>query len=157
MADLRVVLDALARQTRKRVKLVLLIDEVDELNAYDPRVNQRLRSLFMRAFSENLVAVVSGVEIRKQWEKHGSPWYNFFEEIEVTPIDTADAQALIRSPLQGVFSVDDDAVARILELTSGRPYRIQKTCMALVARLHHQGRSTITRADVEAVVLETAT
>ena len=75
--DLHAVLQALARKTEKKVKLVLLIDEVDELNDYDPRVNQRLRSLFMRAFAENLVAVVSGVSIKKQWEREGSPWYNF--------------------------------------------------------------------------------
>ena len=84
--DLRRVIKVLEERSSKQVKLVLLIDEVDELNAYDPRINQRLRSLFMKSFAENLVAVVSGVEIRKQWDKEGSPWYNFFEEIEVTPI-----------------------------------------------------------------------
>ena len=47
----------------KDIKLVLLMDEVDQLNSYNPRVNQRLRSLFMRDFSERLVAVVSGVAI----------------------------------------------------------------------------------------------
>ncbi|NIR23527.1 MAG: hypothetical protein GWN78_09705, partial [Gammaproteobacteria bacterium] len=53
----------LEKTTDKKVKLVLLIDEVDELNDYDPKVNQKLRSLFMRSFAENLVAVVSGVGI----------------------------------------------------------------------------------------------
>ncbi|HNX49273.1 MAG TPA: AAA family ATPase [Thermoanaerobaculaceae bacterium] len=156
VAELVAVIDALARITPKQVKVVLLIDEVDELNAYDPRINQRLRSLFMRAFSEHLVAVVSGVEIRRQWEQHGSPWYNFFEEIEVTPIDREDAAALIRTPLRGVFTVEDAAVAAILDRTGCRPYQIQKTCVALVDRLHQQGRTVITRADVEAVAGEGA-
>ena len=98
VADLRRVLKVLEKRTSKQVKLVLLIDEVDELNAYDPRINQRLRSLFMKSFAENLVAVVSGVEIRKQWDKEGSPWYNFFEEIEVTPIGRDDAVQLITRP-----------------------------------------------------------
>jgi len=152
VADLRAVIEALARTTPKRVKLVLLIDEVDELNAYDPRINQRLRSLFMRAFSEHLVAVVSGVEIRRQWEQHGSPWYNFFEELEVTAIDCADAEALVREPLQGVFTVEDDAVAEILARTGCKPYPIQKACVALVDRLYQEGRTVITRADVDAVL-----
>ena len=73
VADLRRVLKVLEKKYSKQVKLVLLIDEVDELNAYDPRINQRLRSLFMKSFAENLVAVVSGVEIRKQWDKENSP------------------------------------------------------------------------------------
>ncbi len=83
--DVRAVLKTLQSRTTKKVKLVLLIDEVDELNDYDPRINQKLRSLFMKSFAENLVAVVSGVEIKKHWEREGSPWYNFFEEIEVRP------------------------------------------------------------------------
>ncbi len=40
-----------------------------ELNEYDPKINQKLRSLFMKSFAENLVSVVSGVEIKKQWER----------------------------------------------------------------------------------------
>lgn len=149
--DLRAVLDALGRRTSRHVKLVLLIDEVDELNAYDPKVNQRLRSLFMRAFSDHLVAVVSGVEIRKQWEGAGSPWYNFFEEIEVAPIERAAAEELVRRPIDGVFAIDDAALERLLDVTACRPYRVQKACVALVNRLHQEGRGRITLADVEAV------
>ena len=33
----------------KKAKLTLLIDEIDELNNYEPWINQRLRSLFMKA------------------------------------------------------------------------------------------------------------
>lgn len=152
--DLRAVIDALARRTAKRVKLVLLIDEVDELNSYDPKVNQRLRSLFMRAFSESLVAVVSGVEIRKQWERAGSPWYNFFEEIEVAPLDRPAAEKLVRRPIEGVFRIEDAALQRLLDVTGCRPYRIQRACVALVGRLHLEGRGTITLADVEAIAGE---
>jgi len=149
--DLRAVIKALEERSAKQVKLVLLIDEVDELNDYDPRINQKLRSLFMKSFAENLVAVVSGVEIRKQWVKEGSPWYNFFEEIEVTAIERDDAEALIRRPIQGVFKFDQGVVDRIIELTESKPYSIQRFCIALVNRLHEQNRRTITTADVEAV------
>jgi tetratricopeptide (TPR) repeat protein len=149
--DLRSVIKALEERSAKRVKLVLLIDEVDELNDYDPRINQKLRSLFMKSFAENLVAVVSGVEIRKQWEKEGSPWYNFFEEVEVSAIGRDDAEALIRRPIQGVFKFDQGVVDRIIELTDSKPYSIQRFCVALVNRLHEQNRRIITVADVEAV------
>jgi len=148
--DVRAVLKTLKKQTSKKVKLVLLIDEVDELNDYDPRINQKLRSLFMKNFAENLVAVVSGVEIKKHWEREGSPWYNFFEEIEVKPFGPQDARELIEQPIGGIFKLDRGVVEKIISLTAGKPYLIQKLCITLVTRLHEQHRRRITVADVEA-------
>jgi tetratricopeptide (TPR) repeat protein len=151
VGDLRTVIRYLQQRSSKTVKLVLLIDEVDELNEYDPRINQRLRSLFMKNFAENLVAVVSGVEIKKRWEREGSPWYNFFEEIEVRPFDEQEARDLIRKPIEGIFRADADVIERIIALTGGRPYLIQKLCVALVTRLHEERRRKMTLADVDAV------
>jgi tetratricopeptide (TPR) repeat protein len=149
--DLHGVLRALKKRSPKEVRLVLLIDEVDELNDYDPRINQKLRSLFMKSFAENLVSVVSGVEIKKQWGKEGSPWYNFFEELEVLPLATADARRLVEEPIRGMFTLETGAADRIVELTDGKPYLIQKCCIALVTRLHEARRRKITIADVDAV------
>ena len=151
LSDLRAVIRYLQDKSSRTVKLVLLIDEVDELNDYDPRINQRLRSLFMKNFAENLVAVVSGVEIKKRWEREGSPWYNFFEEIEVTPFNPQEARELIRKPIDGIFRLDGDAVDRVISLTGGRPYPIQKLCGALVTRMHERHRRRISAADVDAV------
>jgi len=145
------VIKVLEPKTDKQIKIVLLIDEVDELNAYDPRINQRLRSLFMRNFSEKLVAVVSGVAIKKHWESEGSPWYNFFEEIPVEPFRREDAVDLIQEPIKGVFKIEPRVVDRIIELTDCKPYLIQKLCIAVVNQLHEEGRRRITVADVEAV------
>jgi tetratricopeptide (TPR) repeat protein len=151
VSDVREVLKVLDTHSARRVRLVLLIDEVDELNDYDPRVNQKLRSLFMKNFAENLVAVVSGVEIKKQWEREGSPWYNFFEEIEVRPLEPDDARELIEHPIGGMFKVESGVSERIISLTAGKPYLIQKMCIALVTRLHAQQRRKITMADVDAI------
>jgi tetratricopeptide (TPR) repeat protein len=149
--DIQRVLKVLKQRSSKKVRLVLLMDEVDELNEYDPRINQRLRSLFMKSFAENLVTVVSGVEIKKHWEGEGSPWYNFFEEVEVKPFARADAEALIERPIRGIFKLETGAADRIIELTDGKPYLIQKLCVSLVNRLHEGNRRIITTADVEAV------
>jgi hypothetical protein len=81
--DVRDVIRALRKMSRKHVRLVLLVDGIDEVNTFDPRTAQKVRSLFMAGFSENLVMVASAVEIDKRWEQEGSPWYNFFEEIEL--------------------------------------------------------------------------
>jgi hypothetical protein len=148
--ELRLLLEELQRQTRKRARLVLLIDEVDELNHYDPRVNQKLRSLFMKRFAESLVAVVAGVRIRKEWDKETSPWYNFFEEIEVAPITPEAARELVLRPIRGLLRVEAGVVERVLEISEGRPYRIQLCCLSLVRRAHAENRRTLSLADVEA-------
>lgn len=148
--DVQRILGALKARSAKKVKLVLLIDEVDELNHYDPRINQRLRSLFMRAFADNLVAVVSGVGIKKQWEREGSPWYNFFQEIEVRPFDPAEARALIETPVKGIFRFEAGVADEIVRRTGAKPYLIQRLCSGLVDRMHTEGRREITRADLEA-------
>ena len=151
--DLRKVLQVLEKRSTRTVKLVLLMDEVDELNHYDPKVNQRLRGLFMKRFSRNLVTVVSGVAIKKKWESEGSPWYNFFEEIEVKPFREEDARVLIERPIRGLFKLEEGVVDRIISGTGCKPYLIQKFCVALVNHLYEVDRRTITLADVEVVGL----
>ena len=149
--DLRMVIKHLEEHNDRKVKLVLLIDEVDELNDYDPRINQRLRSLFMKSFAESLVAVVSGVEIKKHWERVGSPWYNFFEEIEVLPLSEAEARSLVEAPIAGVLKLEQGVADRIVELTERRPYLIQKVCISLVNQAYEKGRSVISMSDLAAL------
>ena len=149
--DLQRVITELKLRTPKKVKLALLLDEVDELNEYSERVNQRLRSVFMKTFSENLVAVMSGVGIRRSWKSEGSPWYNFFDEFELSGLSRDEAEDLIRTPVHGVFRFDDEAVERILTASDLKPYIIQKFCIHSVNKMIEDGRSTISVADVEAV------
>lgn len=149
--DLQRVITDLKSRTEKRVKLALLIDEVDELNEYSERVNQRLRSVFMKTFSENLVAVMSGVGIRRTWKSEGSPWYNFFDEFELSGLSRDEAEELIRTPVQGVFRFEDGAVERILNASDLKPYIIQKFCIHSVNHMIEEGRSTIAVRDVVAV------
>jgi hypothetical protein len=105
----------------------------------------------MKNFSENLVAVVSGVAIKKQWESEGSPWYNFFEEIQVKPFRHEDAEELITRPIRGIFKIDKSVVNRIISKSNGKPYYIQRFCVALVNRLHVEKRRRITNEDVDFV------
>jgi tetratricopeptide (TPR) repeat protein len=151
--DLRRVLPTVECADDRQAKLVLLFDEIDELNGYSHRTNQRLRSLFMRGFADQLVAVAAGVGIARQWDHEGSPWYNFFEELEVGPIDVAAARMLATRPLGGVIAIDAAAVDRLLDEADGRPYILQKLALAAVQRVHEGGRSRITLEDVETSVV----
>jgi tetratricopeptide (TPR) repeat protein len=149
--DLQRVTEDLTARTAKKVKLALLIDEVDVLNEYSERVNQRLRSIFMKTFSEHLVAIMSGVGIKRIWKSEGSPWYNFFDEIELTAFTREEAEDLIRQPVEGVFRWKPEAVEAILEYSALKPYVIQKFCIHAVNQMLERGGATITAEDVEAV------
>jgi len=148
--DLQQVIAELKTRTDRKVRLALLIDEVDVLNQYSDSVNQRLRGIFMKSFSENLVAVMSGVGIRRRWKSEVSPWYNFFDEIELTPFSRDEAEALVREPVAGIFRWQPQAVERVLELSHLKPYLVQKLCAHAVNRMLDEGRSKIRREDVEA-------
>jgi hypothetical protein len=85
--DFRGVIQTLSESRHQQARLVLLVDGIDELNHFHPRTTQKVRSLFMASLAENLVMVASAIEIDKHWEQEGSPWYNFFEEIELLPTE----------------------------------------------------------------------
>ena len=98
--DFRSVIRVLQKRSPRPAKLVLLVDGIDELNNYEPRTTQRVRSLFMASLAESLVMVASAVEIDKHWDQEGSPWYNFFEEIEISP-PTVNRDVRDRMPRDG--------------------------------------------------------
>jgi hypothetical protein len=148
--DLQHVIAELKTRTDRKVKLALLIDEVDVLNEYSESVNQRLRGVFMKSLSENLVAVMSGVGIRRRWKSEVSPWYNFFDEIELAPFTREEAEALIREPVAAIFRWRPDAVERILELSRLRPYLVQKYCVHSLSHMLEHDRSVVRLEDVEA-------
>ncbi|MFQ5641291.1 MAG: ATP-binding protein [bacterium] len=149
--DLKKLIERLSAQTEKKVKLVLLIDEVDELNKYSEQVNQKLRSVFMKTFAENLAAIMSGAYLKKTWESEGSPWYNFFEEIEVPPFESEDAVRLITEPVAGIFSYDEAAINKVITYSECKPYIIQKFCVNVINRIIEEKRRRVTPEDVELV------
>lgn len=150
--DLRLVVRKLRDATSKTPKLLLLLDEVDVLNTYSSRTNQRLRSVFMKTFGRHLGLVMAGVGIRKSWDSEGSPWYNFFEEIPVRPFSGEEARELICRPVEGVFAYAADAVELIVAACESRPYLIQRCCIACVNRASAEGRFRIGVEDVEAAL-----
>ena len=90
------------------MKLALLIDEVDVLNEYSERVNQRLRSIFMKTFSENLVAVMSGVGIKRTWKSEVAPGTTSSTRSSSPAFTREEAEALIRTPVEGIFRYEPD-------------------------------------------------
>ncbi len=158
--DLRKIIGLLQAQphgalaANKKIRLVLLLDEVDELNRYSERANQHLRSIFMKSFSENLVAVLTGSNIRKQWESESSPWYNFFEQVALPLLTREETLRLIHEPVRGFFKFDQEAAEKIWQLSGGKPFLVQKFCVRLVNRAIEARRRVIHASEVETIRLE---
>ncbi len=127
------------------------------MNRYDQLVQQQLRRIFMKTFARNLGAVVAGVHISKEWERLESPWYNLFLEMELPPLSREEAVRLIKEPVKGVYSYEDEAVEAIWEYSQGHPQLVQQLCLEAVNRLLQEKRSRVTKADVESVYQEIAT
>ncbi len=127
------------------------------MNRYDQLVQQQLRRIFMKTFARNLGAVVAGVHISKEWERLESPWYNLFLEIELPPLSHEETVRLIKEPVKGVYSYEDEAVEAIWEYSQGHPQLVQQLCLEAVNRLLQEERSRVTKADVESVYQEIAT
>ena len=151
---IRLYINHLKETCEKIPKLVLLLDEVDIMNGFSEQTNQQLRSVFMKGFAKHLVAVMAGININTTWKSEGSPWYNFFEQIELKPFSIEQAKSLIKKPVKDVYHFQKDAVNRIIQVTQGKPYLIQKICVNLIAHVLNENRRKITEKDVNSVFSE---
>jgi tetratricopeptide (TPR) repeat protein len=148
---LRGIVEQLVATCPKEPKLALLLDEVDVMNSFSERTNQQLRAVFMKGFAKHLVAIMAGIHLSRRWKSEGSPWYNFFEQIELKPFSRDQAVELITHPVKGVYRFDGEAIEKILTLSGGKPYIIQKLCVNLVAHVLNENRRRIQAEDVEFV------
>jgi hypothetical protein len=95
--------------------------------------------------------VASATRISRRWEREGSPWYNFFEEIELEGLCLEEIDSLVKSLTKGHGRIGEGVVERIAAATRGNPALIRSRCRALIWRLYEQNRRTLTTADVDAV------
>ena len=151
--DLRLVIQMLeAYSTRhcgnRRVRLILLMDEMDTLSRYDHLIQQQLRRIFMREFAASVGAVVAGIEINKDWERVESPWFNLFNEIAMQPFGRNEAIQLLVEPVRGYYIFEPEAIDFILQRSDGRPHRIQQYAMEAVNEMLRHKRRRIKMHDV---------
>ncbi len=133
----------------KRMRLILLLDEMDVMSGYSRLVQQRLRRIFMRDFAATLGAVVAGIQINKDWDRIESPWYNLFNEIELGPFNRQQAEELLIEPIRAVYQYQPAALKFIIDHSDGRPFRLQQHALEAVNHMLSQGRREIRLEDVE--------
>ena len=94
--DMDKVVVTLRRTEGKSPRIVLLLDEGDEMNSYDPHTQQALRGLLMTPTGGSIKLVWSGQSLSREWHLSTSPWYNLFKnELHLGGLEDADAIRLI--------------------------------------------------------------
>ncbi|TEU14055.1 MAG: hypothetical protein E3J21_16940, partial [Anaerolineales bacterium] len=150
--DLDTTLSALETRGDKPTRLVLLLDEADQMNSYDPHTQGALRGLLMR-FPRRILLVWSGRAINRDWRLDTSPWYNLFKHeirLDAFPKEEEDEiRRLIREPVRGLLDYDDEAVAQILAYSGRKPHAIQRLCSAAVRQALAAERTRVTVEDVQ--------
>jgi hypothetical protein len=148
-ADVERVIGAIRGGPGTRVTLALIVDEADGLAAYSSRFDESLRRT-LATFTGDVVALLAMSSVRESWRGEGGLLGGLLEQIELSAFTRGEAHALVTRPVAGVFDYEPEAVERILELSSRRPYRIQKLCMHAVNHMLEAGRTTVGTVDVEA-------
>jgi hypothetical protein len=93
---------------------------------------------------------VAGIQISKEWDRVESPWFNLFNDIELTPFSREQAIELLVEPVRGYYHYDPAAIEFIIDHANGRPYKIQQYGLEAVNHMLAARRRRITLADVEA-------
>ena len=149
IADLRGLLDRLKDVVEPRkLRVILLMDEMDVVSSYNTLVQQQLRRVFMSSLAANLGAVVAGIQISKEWDRLESPWYNLFNEIELEPFPPDEARKLLIEPVRGVYEWEPEALNFVVSQSAGRPHRLQQYALEAVNLMLAARRLRITQADV---------
>ena len=137
--------DFLERMKRRyRTKLILLLDEIDDLIVLHGGDWDLFRTLRAAANKGICQYVVAGFrEAQRQLHNLGSPFYNFADEIRLSEFTKQHARELIVTPLQNLgvhFKDEGEIVSRIYEETAGHPNLIQFYCTILVRQLEITGQ-----------------
>lgn len=155
VTDLRASVTAIARQhTGKTV--VFLLDEVDELVAFDAR-SQTPGRLFktLRALSHEQIShfVFSGGRtLHDALHDPHSPFFNFCEDVRLSPLSRHNVAEIVLKPMRqlSIALADEQAIIdRVFTVTSGHPNLVQYLCDRLV---NQGGERRITPAMVDEVV-----
>jgi hypothetical protein len=138
--------------------LVLMIDEAVRLDE-EVRAGRLNRDIFsylrhlMQHFTrlDFIFSLGSGME---NMEKDYALLFSVSLYRRISFLEPAAARALITRPVRYHYQVLDDAIERILRLTSGHPYYIQLICHCMFDRWARTPKPEMTVADVDAVLAE---
>jgi len=136
--------------------LILLLDEVDRLLAFDAQRQMRLFRVFRALAQEGLCRFVCCGERQFNAALHDpqSPLFNFANIIHLTYLNPRDARRIIEEPMgtMGLTFEDPEALPQsIVDLSSCHPNLVQAICQMLVRRVNDRGDRLIRLDDLTQV------
>jgi hypothetical protein len=136
--------DFLERMRRRyKTKLILLLDEIDDLIVLHGGDWDLFRTLRAAANKGICQYVVAGFrEAQRQLHNLASPFYNFADEIRLNEFTKHHARELVVTPMQNLgirFKNEGEIISRIYGETAGHPNLIQFYCTILVRQLELTG------------------
>lgn len=147
------------RETLGDKNLVLVFDEFDTLEERTSRdmLGQHLVPYFSRMIhgAQNLNFIFSIGSSGHKLEDMRAEYTDFFRVglyKRISFLSSANSRRLITEPVQGIMDYEDDAVERVVKITSGHPYFIQLLCHELFAKAQRKDDWHITLDDIEEVL-----
>jgi hypothetical protein len=142
-------------------RLVLLLDEADELVASDRSHGWPLfKELRALTNSARVQMVFSGERaLRDALRDSSGPMYNLANEVLLGPLDYRATHELITRPMKqlGVELADETAVVEaIWNLTSGHPNVVQRLCRRLIVSLGQRDSRHLALSDIREITEDPA-
>jgi hypothetical protein len=131
--------------------IVLMIDEIDTLQSYDPGLRQRFRA-FCQHTQRHLRVILAGVLPPNAEPGDTSPWYNIFERIALGPLSETDTLHLIRKYNDNPYRYSSAAEQAILLAGERKPFATQWLCSEAVRSMLAARRTTVSADDVDRAV-----
>jgi Cdc6-like AAA superfamily ATPase len=136
-------------------RLVLILDEIDELLKFDQNNDYELLRAFRMLFHERCCQIIlSGFEVLYNSIRDiKSPLYNFGGELKLGPLEEDYALDLITEPMRNIGINYENPEVRhlILGYTSCHPNLLQFFCKQLIEKISERetNKRTIFKTDIE--------
>lgn len=136
-------------------RLVLFLDEIDNLLACDPQAEDLFQVFKSLALEGRLRVYVAGFrELFSRFRDYESLFFNFLIFQKLGNLDRRSAVALVTDPMEELgfeFDDRDPLVERVLQITSLHPNQIQIFCNLLLHTMAGKRRKRIVASDIEEV------
>lgn len=145
-------------QHKNLPRLVLMFDEVELLLDFGGRDTLDWFRSLIQSMPYCTFIVAGSDQLYAMTQDYGSPFYNVFKSVELFPLTTEAARALLEKPMAQIgYSISSLVVNRILEATGNTPYFIQGVGHYLVAEMIRQKRQDADEALAVNVMTESIT